>query len=99
MKRSARLFKWLIVSTVVACASTALLHAQPSNCTPSPAGLVSLWKAEANGIDSISGNAAYGALLPIGVSFASGEVGQAFQLNNPNAYLFVPASPSLNVGA
>ena len=99
MKTSANLCKWLLVSAFVFFAATTLSQAQPSNCTPSPTGLVSWWKAEGNGLDSVSGNSAYAALLPGGATFAPGEVGQAFLLDNTNAYLFVPASPSLNVGA
>jgi hypothetical protein len=95
MKMSTTLYKWLVVSLFAAYAATDLSNAQPSNCTPAPTGLVSWWKAEGNGVDSVSGNTAYAALLPGGATFASGEVGQAFQLDNTNAYLIVPASPSL----
>ena len=97
MKKSACLYKWLIVSLLLVCSSTALLRAQPSNSTLT--GLVSWWKAEGNGLDSVGGNTAYAAFLPGGATFAPGEVGQAFQLNDTNAYLVVPASPSLDVGA
>jgi hypothetical protein len=98
MKRFVNICKWLAVSLFVASITTGLSNAQSTNCTPQPTGLVSWWKAEGNGVDSISGNTAYGALLPDGVTFAPGKVGQAFQLDNTNAYLVVPASPSLNVG-
>ena len=99
MKTSASFCKWLIVSAFAFFAATTLSQAQSSNCTTSPTGLVSWWKAEGNGLDSVSGNNAFAALLPGGATFAPGEVGQAFQLDNTNAYLFVPASPSLDVGA
>jgi hypothetical protein len=99
MKRSVNICKWLVVSLFLASIATSLSSAQPSNCTPEPTGLVSWWKAEGNGVDSISGNTAYAALLPDGVNFAPGKVGQAFQLNDTNAFLMVPASPSLDVGA
>src|SRR3954466_12668570 len=99
MKSSMNICKWLAVSFFTACIATSLSNAQPSNCTPEPTGLVSWWRAESNGLDSISGNTAYAPLLPGGAGFAAGEVGQAFKLDNTNAFLMVPASPSLNVGA
>ena len=61
-------------------------------CNSAPAGLVSWWPAEGNANDIISGN---NGIMQAGVSFASGKVGQAFFLNNTNAYLRVPASASL----
>lgn len=99
MKSSANICKRLALSLFLACLAIGLSKAQPSNCTPKPAGLVSWWKAEGNGLDNIGGNTAYAALVPGGVTFAAGEVGQAFQLDNTNAFLVVPASPSLNVGS
>ncbi|HTX21832.1 MAG TPA: LamG domain-containing protein, partial [Candidatus Aquilonibacter sp.] len=61
-----------------------------------PSGLVALWSGEGNGDDSVGGNNA----TPIGnVTFAEGQVGQAFCLDGHSSYLTVPASPSLNVGA
>jgi hypothetical protein len=80
-----------------ATATLTVSNPPPPSCTPEPSGLVAWWKAEGNGDDAIGGNT---ALLQSGVAFAPGEVGQAFLLNNSsNAYLRVPASPSLNVGA
>jgi hypothetical protein len=67
----------------------------PPPCTPAPSGLVSWWPGEGNGNDVVDGND--GMVLP-GVAFVGGEVGQAFLLNNTNAYVNVPASPTLNVG-
>ncbi|HWD91052.1 MAG TPA: LamG-like jellyroll fold domain-containing protein [Verrucomicrobiae bacterium] len=93
MKTSANFCKRLALFLFAACVATGLSNAQPL-----PNGLVGWWKAEGNGRDSINGNTAYAALLPGGATFAPGMVGQAFQLDNTNAYLLVPASPSLNVG-
>jgi len=68
-----------------------------NTCTPPASGLAAWWPAEGNGNDIAGGNT---ALLESGVTFAAGKVGQAFQLQNPtNAFMHVPASPSLNVGA
>src|ERR1019366_3224041 len=61
-----------------------------------PAGVVSWWRAENNALDSIGTN---NGTLSNGVSFAAGEVGQAFLFNNTNQEVKVFASPSLNVGA
>ncbi|MEI6194932.1 MAG: LamG-like jellyroll fold domain-containing protein, partial [Verrucomicrobiota bacterium] len=63
--------------------------------TPPTSGMVAWWKAENNALDSVGNN--NGSLVG-GVPFAAGEVGQAFQLNQINSYMSVPASPSLNVG-
>jgi hypothetical protein len=61
-----------------------------------PPGLVSWWRAENNALDAVGTN--HGTLSN-GVSFAAGEVGQAFLFNNTNQDVKVFASPSLNVGA
>ena len=65
------------------------------SCTPAPSGLVAWWRAEGNGDDSIGGN---NGQLEGGVTFAPGEVGQAFVFNGTTAGVEIPASPSLNVG-
>jgi hypothetical protein len=67
----------------------------PPVCVPPPAGLVSWWPAEGNANDIVSGN---NGTLQGGITYAAGEVGQAFSFNNTNAAVFVPASASLNVG-
>jgi hypothetical protein len=58
-------------------------------------GLVALWSGEGDGNDSAGGNP---ATLMGDVSFAEGEVGQAFSLNGLNSCLRIPFHPSLNVG-
>ncbi len=97
MNTSTNIRKWLVVSIFAAVATAFSSKAQPT-CTPAPSGLVSWWQAEGNGLDSAGGNTAYAPVLPGGVTFGPGEVGQGFQLNGTNAYLMVPASPSLNIG-
>jgi hypothetical protein len=73
-----------------------LLNAQ-TPCTPTPSGAAAWWPGEGNGNDIVGGNT---AILESGVTFAPGEVGQAFELNNyTNGFMHVPASPSLDVGA
>jgi hypothetical protein len=80
-----------LVSVLALC--PALYGASPS-CVPYPAGLVSWWKAEGNTLDSISSNTA----VPNNITYAAGEVNQAFSLDGTSSYLRVPASASLNVG-
>ena len=64
-------------------------------CLAAPAGLVGWWRAEGTAVDAAGTN---NAVLEGAVGFASGEVGQAFQLNGTNADVRVPASPGINVG-
>jgi alpha-tubulin suppressor-like RCC1 family protein len=66
-----------------------------NECTPPPAGLVGWWPAEGNANDIIGTN---NGTLQGGISFAPGEVNQAFNFNNTNADVFIPASSSLDVG-
>ncbi len=61
-----------------------------------PSGVVALWSAEGNGKDSIGGN---NARIMGHVTFEAGKVGRAFGLDGHSAYLKVPASPALDVGA
>jgi hypothetical protein len=65
-----------------------------SNCTPPPSGLVGWWRAEGNLLDSVGANngTAHGT-----ISYAAGEVGQAFVFNGASS-IIAPASPSLDVG-
>jgi hypothetical protein len=57
-----------------------------------PLGLVSWWKAENNALDSFGTN---NGTLVNGVTFAGGQVGQAFSLNGTSQYVSVPDAPSL----
>jgi Na+/proline symporter len=72
------------------------LHAPPpSPRTPVPTNLVSCWPGTGTAHDFVGTN---NGLLQGGISFAPGKVGQAFNFNNTNADVFVPASASLDVG-
>jgi hypothetical protein len=64
-------------------------------CVPVPAGIVSWWRAEGDGIDQIGGN---NGTLENGTTFAAGEVGQGFHLDGANNDVKVLSSASLNVG-
>ncbi|MGO8836785.1 MAG: FG-GAP-like repeat-containing protein [Limisphaerales bacterium] len=67
-----------------------------ASCTPSPAGLVAWWPGEGNANDVVGGN---NGILEGGVSFASGEVGQAFVFDGSgSSYVRIPANPRIDVG-
>src|SRR5262249_18014052 len=75
--------------------SNAFLTVVPAstNCLARPEGLISWWRAESNALDSVDSN--NGSLVN-GTTFASGEVGQAFNFNGTNQLVIVSNSPSLN---
>ncbi|MGD0251350.1 MAG: S8 family serine peptidase [Verrucomicrobiota bacterium] len=58
-------------------------------------GIVSWWRGENNVNDTLNLNNGVAHNL----TYATGEVDQAILENSTNAYFYVPASPSLNVGA
>ena len=66
-----------------------------SSCDPPPSGLISWWPGEGNANDAAGTNNA----LANNVGYTGGEVGSAFYLNGSKAYVKIPASDSLNVGA
>jgi hypothetical protein len=70
-----------------------LLVAGPgTNCVSAPAGLIGWWPGEGNANDVIGGNNG----TPVnGVSFAPGEVGQAFSFNGANQYVSVDTTNAL----
>lgn len=63
-----------------------------TSCTPSPSGLISWWKGEADGSDSAGAN--HGMLLN-GASFGLGEVGQGFSFNGNNQCVQIPHDANL----
>jgi len=64
-----------------------------AQCVASPSGLVDLWSAEGNVIDSIGTN---NGTLVGGAMYAPGEVGQAFSFDGSTGYVSIPDSPSLD---
>jgi hypothetical protein len=66
-----------------------------SPCVTPPAGLVSWWRAEGDGTDFVGNN---DGVLQGGLTFAAGEVGQAFSFNGVDGNVQVPASATLDVG-
>ena len=73
-----------------------LLVANPgTNCTGVPTGLISWWPAEGSANDVIGGNAG----TPTGgVTYTSGEVGQAFNFDGTSGYVSVNNNPQWNFG-
>jgi hypothetical protein len=62
---------------------------------PNASGLVSWWKAENNGYDSVGGN--HGTLQG-GTAYDTGRVGQSFSLDGSYSYVSVPNSSSIDYG-
>ncbi len=56
-------------------------------CTPPPSNMVSWWKAENSGDDSVGTN--HGTLQN-GATFAAGKVGQAFSFDGMDDYIAIP---------
>ncbi len=67
-------------------------RAAADRCVTPPAGLISWWRAESNAADVLNVN---NGTLEGGVTFAAGEVGQAFSFNGASD-VQVPDSPSLD---
>ena len=90
-----RMFLRSVMTLFWAVAGIALAagHAAAAPAIPAPSGLVSLWSAEGNANDSADGN--HGSLVN-GAGFASGMIGQGFNLNG-NQYVQVPNAANLNI--
>ena len=68
---------------------------QTPTCAPSSTGLVGWWPGELDGLDAVGYQ---NGVLENGLTFAAGEVSQAFLFNTPDADLHVLASAVLDVG-
>jgi protein kinase-like protein/concanavalin A-like lectin/glucanase superfamily protein len=63
--------------------------------TTAPLGLVSWWRGEDDGSDSVSGN---NGTVTRGAAFENGRVGRAFRFTgSTNSYVRIPDSPSLRL--
>ena len=78
----------LLVTFISATIALTALAGAPT-CVPAPPGLVGWWAGEGNASDSAGTN--NGALYG-GMSFAAGEVGQAFSFDGSSGYVEMPAS-------
>ncbi len=77
-----------------AVAVVTVLAAPP--CDPAPSGLVSWWPGEGNANDIAGTN---NGVLQGNVSFAPGEVWQAFSFTTTNDAIWIPGNANINVGA
>ncbi len=77
-----------------ASSSNALLSIIIPVCTPVSSNLVGWWAGESNANDNTGIN---NGMLQGGVSFAPGEIGQAFSFNGSNGIVLAPDSVSLEV--
>ena len=64
----------------------------PPPCVDPPVGLVTWWQAEGNANDSMGTN---NGVLPNGITFTDGKVGQGFHLNGINQYIQIADSAAL----
>jgi hypothetical protein len=78
-----------------ACDIGAFESGEGPSCVSPPAGLVGWWSGDGNAND-ISGNSNNG-ILSGGVTFAAGEVGQAFSFDGSTGSVVVPDSTTLEV--
>jgi hypothetical protein len=65
----------------------------PPPCDPPPMGIVGWWPGDGNANDIVGGN---NGTLVGGVTFAPGEVGQAFSFDGLTGAVVVPDAPSLD---
>jgi hypothetical protein len=82
---------WVVA--VMAAGLLAVNQGWGQSCVPPPAGLISWWAGEGSAADTFGLN---NGTLVGGVTFAPGEVGQAFSFNGTSQYVDVPNSASLS---
>jgi hypothetical protein len=71
-----------------------LMVVSAPSCTVPPAGLVSWWPAEGNGLDAVGSN---NAVYTNAENFAPGLKGLAFNFDGTTSAITIPPSPSLNL--
>src|SRR2546421_12601320 len=84
---------WVSSTDGVKIMANALEFVGLASCDSAPAGMVSWWKAEGNANDSQDSN---NGTVQSGVTFATGEVGQAFSFDGSGGVL-VPDANNLDV--
>lgn len=85
--------RW-VMAGLVTLVTVTWADALPPCATP-PVGIVGWWPAEQNGDDRAGNNS---ASLLNGVSFAGGQVGEAFFFDGADDRVMVPSTPALNFG-
>jgi Concanavalin A-like lectin/glucanases superfamily len=94
MKNSTKILS--IGSAILSTLAIATPQIHAGFCTPPPSGIISWWPAEGNGNDSVGTNI---ASVPVGVTYAPGEVGQGFNFDGGANRIIVADVPELNFGA
>ena len=94
MTRTLARFSKVLLLLGVWVAAVGAISIARADCTPSPSGLVSWWRAEGNATDAAGGN--NGALLN-GATFATGEAGQGFSFDGINDLVKIPKAANLDV--
>ncbi len=83
------------IQTIYAAGSAGkCVPAPPPACAPASSGLISWWRAEGNGWDSVDTNS--GSVLN-GASYADGKVGQALSLDGVDDHFRVSDQPKLRL--
>jgi hypothetical protein len=65
-------------------------------CVTPPSGFVGWYAAEGEASDQLATNP---GILMNGVNFMNGEAGQVFSFDGVSSYVYVPASPSIDLGS
>ncbi|MBN2507344.1 MAG: immunoglobulin domain-containing protein, partial [Verrucomicrobia bacterium] len=76
--------------------ATLTVEEPPLECLPAPSSLVGWWPGNGDSADAAGTNS---AVLIGGAAFGVGKVGQGFDLNGSTAFVRVPASSAIDVGA
>lgn len=84
------------LQAIVSVDSAGMCVPPPPPCAPPPNDIVSWWRAENDATDYVDDN--HGVLMN-GATFASGRVGQAFNLDGVNDFVRVPDSSLWAFGA
>ena len=81
-------------SSGTATSSNAVVEVYDPICIDPPAGLVGWWAAEGNAYDALCAN---NGTTNGGVSYVSGEVGQAFSFDGTSGTVIIPDSTALRI--
>ena len=95
MKRTLARFSKVLLLLGMWVAAVGAISIARADCTPSPSGLVSWWRAEGNATDAAGGN--NGVLLN-DATFGTGEAGQGFSFDGINDLVKIPKAANLDVG-
>jgi len=83
----------VIITNAYGSVTSSVVSLTVLNCTAPAPGLVSWWPGEGNALDIVSGN---NGILNGKVTYANGEVGQAFSFDGSSGWVDVPNVAALN---